>query len=98
MSATINQNEICAENGGKASCVVARNWKAAALLWAVGRKRPDYHVPAPPKRLLEPLNISALFIVARKEVEGSAVVPNIVGYVSVHPLRGVGGPFFTHTR
>jgi hypothetical protein len=57
---------------------MARNAKAAALLGAIRGERPDYHVPAAPKRLLEPLNIGVLLFFACKEAEGGAVVPNIV--------------------
>lgn len=72
---------------------MACDGKAAALFGAVGCERPDYHMPAAPKRLLEPLIVGVLLLFVRTEVEGGAVVPNIVGFRRLPFSRVCRNPF-----
>lgn len=55
-----------------------RNRKAAALLRAVERKRPDNQVTAALERLLEPLDVGLLYLLVGQEVEGGAIMPDVI--------------------
>lgn len=89
MAATVDQNEVGAEEGRETVGVVSGYRQTAALFGAVGRKRPNDDAPARLERLFEPLEIGALFLFACQEVEGGAIVPNVVDF-RWSPFRCVG--------
>src|SRR5690606_31240006 len=75
---TLDQRKLLPQQAAEAGPVVALDWQSAAPIRPVGRKSADNEMPAGYERPPQAVEVGALLIRFGEEVEGGAVMPDVI--------------------